>query len=707
MRKKASFLFSMLCLSSLYAADIYVDANASSGGDGSREKPYATIAAGIKAAGAGDAINIRGGVYSENVTIAKSGKDDAPIVLRGVPGERVVVSGWKDITDWKDAGNGVYTAKVPSKVVDLFVGLNPQQCGRWPEDGTQRPVDNIDKENRLFLTTPPTDAPFLAEIAKDPKNTVVFYYFAFGNGYGGAQIESYDFKTGKIGFNQKNWNRWLRPERNRYTFMNHPVLVRLPGTWAYVADERDNPKNTAGTVYFKPVNKDDLKKVRYRFAPRQQISVGHWKEPVSNVRIENLEITGSGGDGIRIGGNTKNVTVENCLIHNNFGLGLGARGCDNVTFRNNLVIANGNGVSVVSANKGLVEGNEIAYNLVDGLVVAGNISGRKAGTPGANPETYDVVVRRNYIHHHILQAHPDNIQLYRGVHNLVFDSNFDIWAGQSLMAEEAEDIKLTNNVFLACSAVMIICGHGNSHRWEISNNTLGCAGYGLFSFTGKDYKLSENIFWGTCVYPYDKEGNMPVVSNNNFFTPYALDNGNIGRTSRPWKAFKTVESLHDFTKQEKDSLAGELKFKNAPSFLVISVADGNRRDSLQLRKDAVRAPFEEGDNIEINGDGILRKITKCSGGKISFTPELPQPPFRDALVMNWKKATSTVVDLSLPADSPSRKIGKNGAGSNIDTVAFQNGDLLGKGKRTLPVLPPEVKAALPNPNLVVVPPYGH
>ncbi len=706
MMKNTLLLCSIFCASSIYAADLYVDAKAAAGGDGSKEKPFTTIAAGINAAKAGDVVNIKGGTYNERINISKSGTDGNPIVVRGVPGERVIVSGWKDITDWKEVGNGVYTAKVPSEVKDLYVGLKQQQCGRWPDDGTQRPVKGIDAEKMLFLTDPPKDAPFLEEIAKDPKNTVVFYYFAYGNSYGGPKLLSYDFKTGNIAFDKKNWNRWIKPDRNRYTFMNHPALVRQPGNWAYVADEKGNPKNTAGTVYFKPVNKEDLKNTRYRASAGTQVNIGHWKNPVSNVTVQNLEVTGSGGNAIFVGGKTKNISVENCLVHNNFGLGIGFRGSDNVTLRNNLVIANGNGVSVVSANKGLVEGNEIAYNLVDGLIIAGNISGRKTGTPGANPETYDVTIRRNYVHHHILQAHPDNIQIYRGVHNLVFDSNFNIWGGQSLMAEEAEDIKLTNNAVLACSAVMIICGHGNSHRWEITNNTLGCSGYGLFSFTGKDYKLSENIIWGSCNYPFDKDGNMPVVSNNNFFYPYALDPGVIGRTSRPWKSFKTIDSLYEFTKQEKDSLVGELQFKNAPIFFVVTTADGNKQDSLKLRPRS-NPPFNVGDNIEINGDGIMRKITGYADGKITFTPALPQPPFRDALVMNWGKSNSTVVDLTLPADSPSRKIGKNGAGSSIDTVAFQNGDLLGTGKRNLPELPEDVKNALPDPNFVIVPPYGH
>ena len=37
-------------------------------------------------------------------------------------------------------------------------------------------------------------------------------------------------------------------------------------------------------------------------------------------------------------------------------------------------------------------------------------------------------------------------------------------------------------------------------------------------------------------------------------------------------------------------------------------------------------------------------------------------------------------------------------------TAFANGDLLGKGTRTIPVLPADVLAAMPDPNKIIVPP---
>ena len=64
------------------------------------------------------------------------------------------------------------------------------------------------------------------------------------------------------------------------------------------------------------------------------------------------------------------------------------------------------------------------------------------------------------------------------------------------------------------------------------------------------------------------------------------------------------------------------------------------------------------------------------------------------LVANWgEKSTSTLID-----NRPLPQIG-----AKINTVDFQKGDLLGKGTWTLPALPDDVAAAIPDPNNVVVP----
>ena len=658
-------------------------------------EPGGSIQKAINAAKAGDAVVIKGGVYRESIRIQKA-YAGAPLTVRAAKGERVVLSGFEAITNWMECGGGLYSARTAGRVNDLFVGLRPQQCGRWPADGTLRPITSVDMDRHAFGTESVKDAPFLAEIAKKPCDAVCFYYFKFGNSYGSPIIDSYDFGSGEIRFAEKQWNRWLKPDGNRYSFMNHPALVREPGNWAFVSDARDDKKNRAGTVYFRPRNPADLRNVRYRAATGPIVFIGHHKDKVSNVVIDGLEVMGGDADGIKVGAD--DVTVQNCLVHHNTGIGIACRCVKNLKVLSNLVLANGNGVNLASVTGALVEGNEIAYGLVDGLTVAGNISGR----PGANPETSGVVVRSNYLHHHVLQAHPDNFQMYRGVHDTVIERNFNIWGGQSIMTEEVDGVKFTDNVFMGCNAVMVICGHGNSDRWQIERNTLWGAGYGFFSFTGKDYTVKRNLLLGGSM-PYG-ESDRGVKSSENFFAP-----SYTGRTAKPWKTYTSLEKALAEIGQEKDSRTGVVKMANFPVALGVGSANGSERGSVLMRKGTAQEDFVKGDKIEINGDGKFRTVTGWDAKTLvlSFEPALPAVPFRGVLAFNWKKAKSTVVDNALAKDAPVFVNGRQAYGAALSTAAFSRGDLLGKGVRTLPVLPPDVAAAMPDPNDVVVPPSGH
>ena len=674
----------------LSAAELVVDAK---GGEGT----FPTIQKAIDAAKGGDVVSIRGGVYREAVMISKD-YGEKPLTVRPASGERAVLSGFAPITGWKDMGGGLYTAHTDGCVNDLYIGLVQQQCARWPKDGTLAPMRTVDIERKVFCTEPPKDVPALAEISRDVKDAVLFYYFKHGNCYGSPRISGYDLKTGDITFADDQWNRWIRPEGNRYSFMNHPALVTEPGDWAFVRDDRNDKRNLGGTVWFRPKDKRDLEKARYRAITRPLMIIGHWKDPVAGVMIDGLEFEGGASDGIKIG--AERVTVQNCLVHNNDGVGIAARFVKDLTIRSNLVLANNNGISVVSATKALVEGNEVAYQVVDGLIVAGNIANIK-GEKGKALESYDVTVRNNYLHHHILQAHPDNFQMYRGVNNTVIENNFDIWGGQSIMTEEVEGVKFRNNVFLGCDATMVICGHGNSNHWDIEGNTLWGAGWGFFSFTGKDYTVHRNLIIDGPI-GYDSE-DKEVHSYGNFFSPYYE-----GRTARPWKGYKTLAEAQSAIGQEKDSRVGSVTFANFPSGFGVGAAYASEKGRVQLRK-CPPETFAPGDRVEINGDGKLRKVTAwdAASGILAFEPALPAVPFRGVLVFNWKQAKDVVIDLSVPKDSPIMKDGKQVWGAVLDTCAFASGDLLGKGTRTLPALPPEVAAALPDPNDVIVPPNGH
>lgn len=647
---------------------------------------FPTIQKAVDAAKAGDVVTVKAGTYG-GFSVGKA-YEGAPLTVRAAKGARVVISGFAPVTDWKDEGNGVYSAKTKSAVKHLFVGMQPQQCARWPADGTRLAIVKADTPTRTFKTEPVKGVPALDALAKDVKSAVCFYYFAKGNGFGSPSVEAYDAATGDIRFDAGNWNKWIGPDNNRYSFMNHPALIAQPGDWAFVYDVKGDKRNTAGTVYFKPAQKADLAKVQYPEYGRPLVNVGHWKDRVCNVVIDGFEVTGGAAEGVKIGGD--DVTVQNCLVHHNGQNGIAARGVRNVTIRSNVSLANFNGIGLASVEKGLVEGNEVAHNVMDGLIVAGNISGRKTGEPGANPPTRGVTVRRNYLHHHFQQGHPDNFQMYRDVFDTKIEENFDVWGGQSLMAEEVEGVEFNGNVFMGCEAMMVICGHGNSNKWNFRNNTFWGPGYGVFSFTGHDYLVEKNLFVG-CAIPYGAP-TAKVVSRENFFSP-----SYVGKTTNPWRTYTDLAKAESELGHEKGSAQGDAKIANFPVRFAVGIANGSACDSLALRKDAAADAFVPGDQVELNGDGRLRTVVSYADKVLTFRPALPIPPFRGVMVANWKNAKSTRIDNRAQVQ----------AGATISTVDFAAGDLLGKGTRTLPVIPEDVLAAMPDPNRVICPPAGH
>lgn len=71
----------------------YVSATGSNTNSGSISDPFKTIQSGVSALKPGDTLLIRGGTYSEKVTIPNSGSSDGLITVKNYPGEKVIISG--------------------------------------------------------------------------------------------------------------------------------------------------------------------------------------------------------------------------------------------------------------------------------------------------------------------------------------------------------------------------------------------------------------------------------------------------------------------------------------------------------------------------------------------------------------------------------------------------------------------------------------
>jgi parallel beta-helix repeat protein len=679
-----------------WSAELFVSKSAPDGGDGTAAKPFNTIAAALKVYAGGDTITVKAGTYAESVVVNKSGTPEQPTVLRAAPGERVILSGFAAVTGWQQEGDGIYTATVEGVPTDLYVGLNPQPVSRWPgvDEPMRYAVDPNAEQQSVRDRDGLKDQTLAQAVAESPKSAMAFLYVVGGNYYTTVPVAKVDAAAGVLTFARPKVAETIQGKADRYQLVNHPALIRKPGQWAF--DKIDDKQSR---LYFRPADPADLQRTQFRRMANRVLLVGHFKDQVANVRIEGLEVCGSTKEGIQVG-NSRNVTIANCVVHNNANNGIFARDCEDVVVRNNMVVANTTGVAILSARNAVVERNEIAANYVDGLVVAGTVSRQ-----GGGRETDGAVVRRNYIHHHTLLGHPDNVQTYRGVKNLTLEDNVLLLGGQGVMTEETTNSTIRNTVIVGTAAVATIFGHGNADSWTVEGSTIGLGGWGLLSLTGSDYKLSRNVLWGGSV--PNAEG---LSSDHNVFV--APKGEPIFRVSKPqWRAYTEPSEAAAATGQEKHSVrVEESPLRNAPALQAVAPwHDGNTPGRLFLRPKVNAATlFEVGDRIEINGDGVARVVKSVDGESFTFEPALPVRPFRDSLVWNWKKAESFTLDVRPKEGTAPTTAGPDGkpAGASLNVADFEKGDFDGDGKRDIPEVPADLKQAWPNPNNVVLPLQG-
>jgi hypothetical protein len=670
-----------------FANTIRVDAASKvADADGSQQKPFTTIGAALNRAQPGDGVVVRGGTYREALRMP-SGTAAAPITLMAEAGQRVVVSGFAPVTGWKTFKNNIQVATLDWKPDGLFVNRTLQPMSQEPNEGWYTLQDARDG-NGVTLT----DVAHLKDYPNDLKGGHVTVLQKTGNVIGSGVIQSQDKAAGTVSIEKA---RWVRAQAgDPYQLKNHVILIDRPGEWAFEkVGEQFN-------IYFWPAQPGDLQATQSRQATSALIS----GNGVQNVRVEGLEVSGSQTDGISFGKGSSDIVITRCVVSNNGSQGIRLRNVSNCAVTRGVVVNNGNGIGLSSVKNALIENNEVVFNEVDGIIIAGDTSG-KYGKPDANPEdtTSNVLVRRNYVHHHLLSGHPDNFQMFRGVRNVKLEENLSIGGGQGLMTEEVDNGEMVGNVFLSSAANMVIFGHDNSNDWKLHGNTFALPGYSITSMTGKNYDVRDNIMVGSF-----STLNLTYKGDYNLWT--AMPRG---------AKFQKYDSLEDIlagTGQERNSvLAKGIPLRNVPeSHAVAEQLMLATRDTLLLRGGE---NFKVGDTIEINWDGVARKISAVGTAtaersgkpanhtKITFAPALPALPLRYVVVANWGERSNLQLDTLLAAESPAAKMAPGGRtiGATLNVAAFQRGDFNNDGKRDIPELPADVKAGLPNPNALMSP----
>jgi parallel beta-helix repeat protein len=686
-----AILAGMTLTSSLWAAEKWVDQSAAPGGTGSSNAPFQTISAAITAAAIGDTVTVRNGTYRERVNL-KSGLPGQPFTLQSAPGSagtNVVISGFRTVAGWQPYSGEVYTTTVNMQVRDLYVGYAPQRLSRYP-DSTQPwcQMSSFD-ETKTIITT--TNMPLPSIIGMNS--------FIFG-------IESTSSRESHLPISAVNpaGNTVTLSDANAYfktndwfLICNDPALISQPGEWAYVSN------GITTTLYFWPQQTSDLSRTQSSDA---SVSGPVYIDKCTNVLVRGVEITGNARSGIgavNISG-SRYVTIENCVVHDNRVTGISARGCANITVSRCVVVRADHGIIFSGVHKGLIEECEVAFNYGDGI----NVIGDPSQTVPEFRYADQVVVRRNYIHHHLYLEHPDNVQIYSGVKRFRFEDNVCLFGGQAMMSQECDtDLAMIGNVFFG-HAASIFQGHTDSWNWALWGNLFGFAGWSHASMPGQDFRFYENIVYGgghSTGLQYQGDRNVIWLDGSSDKAVTVTSNG-------IYKAgYSTLAAYVAASTQDVHSVQADPKLVNVP------ISQGYMSRPLQgtvsnqfistTPSGNVLLTLATNDLIEVNGDGVARTVTQIKTNSVYFTPALPALPFRDGYGVVWQWGTNTNRQLDTRPGLTGSAAGLSSrggpAGSSLVVSNFQAGNFNGDGIRELPPIPATLQADWPDPNDMKLP----
>jgi len=310
-----------------------------------------------KAAGdtGGWTVRVAPGVYAFTepmvLTPADSGSAGAPVIWTGEG--RAVFSGGGVLKDWRDAGDGIWSAPIPKgadgKPVffeSLYVNGRRADRARLPKTGafhadkwSETPIVADGVTNYLEKTT--VDEKGLEALAGlsraelDAAQWRVFVKWA----YAAYPVESYDAATGAIVVKGRDkivsWKKWNESKTNYFYLENVAAGFTEPGQWFYDVK--------AGRVKYRPLPGETLAKLEAIAPTARLVSLVEFNgdlekgEYVHDIRFVNLGFTATRTDGelcangavkqylrqaaastgATIWGNgLKNVRFEHCRVFN-------------------------------------------------------------------------------------------------------------------------------------------------------------------------------------------------------------------------------------------------------------------------------------------------------------------------------------------------------------------------------------------------------
>lgn len=689
---KYPLLIPALCLllaasGGLQAREIFVDASrGDDSSEGTKDKPFKSLTRAATSLAPGDRVILAPGMYRETALVTGSGTKDQPAVIESAdPANPAILSGADALTGWKPLAGSplpeashphaahIYYTEIDWEPRHLFAGADKQVVAREPNSGWLS-ATTTDGKTISSDKLPTINADNLA-------GTQIFYFLAKGviqkladvQGWAGAKGGAIELATPLFGGQKITYS-----SGDRFYLQNHTAFLDRPKEW--IKQKTD----TGVRVFWWPPSKEALDLAE---SPNRIEVVNLSK--ASHVILRNLHVRHGAADpnGLGIGfensppaeGLREGIIIESCAVYQNQRFGIKINGCKDITLRRCLVVDNSYGASISKSRNILVEENEIAWNLNDGLVIAWDIE--------------DAIVRKNAIHHHSRFGHPDNFQTYRGVKNLLLDSNVLVASGQGAHNQQAVDVTARNNIFAGASANVFFLSQSEPDSkntgtekegggFTLANNTFSLYANGAVVILGTGHKLEGNVFdirGGKYAYG-GKTPSTAIASKNNRFWISNSPDGMIaslfdGKNLR----YSDLGDLQEKTGLEEGSVMGDPEFASVPERLVS--LDGGKIHlctESQLFYAGADA-FKTGDHVEFDFDGVDRVVKEADASSVVIDPPLASAPVTTVLMANWGNRPVGKIDL--------RNRTKDGRGSDVDFEAYMSGDFNGDGKRDVPPWP--------------------
>lgn len=338
---------------------IYVSPDGSAGGDGSRERPFATLEQARDAlrtaetGPAGATVWLRGGDYRLARSVVfeprDGGRPGAPVTNRACPGERVRLLGGVPLTRWEPVRDPAILARLPPEArphvrvadlkaagiadfgrftrrgfgltapaahLELFCGGKPMTVAQWPNAGSfltiARGLDVRSNEWQETVGKPEGGFAFQVDRPRRwaPSDAIWahgYWCWDWANSY--ERVERIDSETGTVHTASPHAVYGFKPGQ-RFYFLN--ILEELDAPGEYFTDTEN------GRLYFWPPEGGE--KTANGDRPVETL-VSVLEEPLLAVRgashllFQDLELHAGRACGLAVEGG-ESVTVGGCAIRN-------------------------------------------------------------------------------------------------------------------------------------------------------------------------------------------------------------------------------------------------------------------------------------------------------------------------------------------------------------------------------------------------------